>query len=479
VLWIEEGVHRIEAQVRDIRRGCVATGFLAVQCGVTPMPVVLGERVLCDGAAGTLRVRDWLGTLTWVLPDGRRVRDAGELRIDMAGDYRLRIDFRAGCTDSMLIHIAAAPRPAVVIDGASEFCDGSSTMLRAQGTHVRAQWHCPDGVYEGDTLRTAVPGWHVLHVWNEAGCAARDSIFLRKLAPPLVTVDGLHELSVGDSLLVTASGNILHCVWRAADGTLLGSERSVMLHDTGRYTMEAMSFEGCVTVVEFRVPPRKGALTVVAVPDMRVDPGQQIRVPILLRGRSGVPPGNMTEGAMKLRFKRAVLVPVSPTPPGEIDGDERVIFLRGRMSDESDTVAILDLVATLGAVRSTPLHIEEFAWDDAAIGVQVLDGSVTLNVCEEGGERMFDAMRRLRLLPNHPNPFGSGTVFEFELFERCRARLEVLDGGGRLVAVAFDAEAEPGHYSVPFRGNEIPSAVYVLRLSSGESVLQRLIHLTK
>lgn len=479
VRWIVEGVHRIEAQVRDSRRGCAVTATLSVQCGVTPMPVVLGERVLCDGAVGTLRVRDWLGTLTWVLPDGRRIRDAGELSIDMAGDYWLRIDFRAGCTDSMLIHIAAAPRPVVAIDGATDFCDGTWTMLRAQGMHVRAQWHSPDGVYEGDTLRTAVPGWHVLHVWNEAGCAARDSVFLRKLALPLVTVDGLRELSVGDSLLVTAAGNFQHCAWRAADGTLLGRERSVMLHDTGQYTIEAMSLEGCVTVVEFRVPPRKGALTVVAVPDMRVDPGQHIRVPILLRGRSGVPAGNVIEGAMKLRFKSAVLVPVSPTPPGEIDGDERVIFLRGRMSDESDTVAILDLVATLGAVRSTPLHIEEFAWDDAAIGVQMVDGSVTLNVCEEGGERLFDAVRRLRLLPNHPNPFGSGTVFEFELFERCRARLEVLDGGGRLVAVAFDADADPGHYSVPFRRNDLPSAVYVLRLSSGESVLQRLIHLTK
>ena len=79
---------------------------------------------------------------------------------------------------------------------------------------------------------------------------------------------------------------------------------------------------------------------------------------------------------------------------------------------------------------------------------------------------------RLRLLPNFPNPFNPQTTLSFELPSAGRARLEVFDLRGKLVARLSDEVMLVGRHEVLWggrdqRGGSVASGVYFSRLSFG------------
>jgi hypothetical protein len=80
------------------------------------------------------------------------------------------------------------------------------------------------------------------------------------------------------------------------------------------------------------------------------------------------------------------------------------------------------------------------------------------------------------LAQNYPNPFNPSTTIEFRLPSRGDVRLAVYDPLGREVAVLAEGTYEAGPHACPFTGTELPSAVYLYRLSwNGRSVVRRMM----
>ena len=85
-----------------------------------------------------------------------------------------------------------------------------------------------------------------------------------------------------------------------------------------------------------------------------------------------------------------------------------------------------------------------------------------------------------RLEVNSPNPFALATQIPFTLALAGRARLEVYDVSGRLVAVLSDETLPAGPHSVSWTGRDqsgarVPPGVYLLRLeASGLSLTRRV-----
>ncbi len=74
-----------------------------------------------------------------------------------------------------------------------------------------------------------------------------------------------------------------------------------------------------------------------------------------------------------------------------------------------------------------------------------------------------------------PNPFSTRTTLAFALPEARDVRLTVFDALGREVAVVLAERKEAGHHTVSFDGADLPSGVYVVRLTAGDTVqTQRL-----
>ena len=101
---------------------------------------------------------------------------------------------------------------------------------------------------------------------------------------------------------------------------------------------------------------------------------------------------------------------------------------------------------------------------------------------------------KVRVLPktfvleqNYPNPFNPETRIAFYVpatAGKTRVTLKVYDVMGRLVAVLFDAEIEPGRYQVTWNGKDtygrdLPSGTYIYKLQAGTVVLSKKMTLVR
>ena len=99
---------------------------------------------------------------------------------------------------------------------------------------------------------------------------------------------------------------------------------------------------------------------------------------------------------------------------------------------------------------------------------------------------------KFELLQNYPNPFNPSTVIEYSLPQEVKGEkskvkklgetivtLKVYDVLGREVATLVNEEQVPGYYSVKFDGSNLPSGMYIYKLTCGKYVFQRKLLLLK
>ncbi|MDD5087234.1 MAG: S8 family serine peptidase [bacterium] len=70
------------------------------------------------------------------------------------------------------------------------------------------------------------------------------------------------------------------------------------------------------------------------------------------------------------------------------------------------------------------------------------------------------------LLGNYPNPFNASTRIAFDVAASGRVTLDVFDVLGRRVAQLINAPMAAGTHEISFRGDPLPSGVYVIRLQA-------------
>jgi hypothetical protein len=73
----------------------------------------------------------------------------------------------------------------------------------------------------------------------------------------------------------------------------------------------------------------------------------------------------------------------------------------------------------------------------------------------------------LSMVSAYPNPFNPSTTIRYQLSGRSQVSLRVYDTTGRVAAVLVDGWREAGAHEVTFDGSNLPSGVYVFRLSAG------------
>ncbi|HWP81486.1 MAG TPA: T9SS type A sorting domain-containing protein, partial [Bacteroidota bacterium] len=87
------------------------------------------------------------------------------------------------------------------------------------------------------------------------------------------------------------------------------------------------------------------------------------------------------------------------------------------------------------------------------------------------------APKAFTLHPNYPNPFNPSTSIEFTIPEDGFATLKVFNLLGQEVATLFEGEAVAGQiYQRTFDASQLPTGVYVSRLTSGgRSLIQKML----
>lgn len=80
---------------------------------------------------------------------------------------------------------------------------------------------------------------------------------------------------------------------------------------------------------------------------------------------------------------------------------------------------------------------------------------------------------------NYPNPFNSSTILRYRLPEKGVVTLKIYDMIGREVATLFEGAGGPGEQAVLFDAGDLPSGIYIARMTAGKQTQIRKIVLMK
>ena len=80
---------------------------------------------------------------------------------------------------------------------------------------------------------------------------------------------------------------------------------------------------------------------------------------------------------------------------------------------------------------------------------------------------------------NYPNPFNAQTEIQFDMFKTANASLVVYNLLGREVSILVNGSLAAGLHRTPFYGQNLPSGVYVYRLSVGDQSISKRMMLLK
>jgi len=80
------------------------------------------------------------------------------------------------------------------------------------------------------------------------------------------------------------------------------------------------------------------------------------------------------------------------------------------------------------------------------------------------------------LAQNYPNPFNSSTTIDFGLPKSSKVRIEIFNLLGQRIATLIDELKPAGFYSIIFRTERLPSAVYIYKIQAGPfSAVKKMI----
>ena len=82
-------------------------------------------------------------------------------------------------------------------------------------------------------------------------------------------------------------------------------------------------------------------------------------------------------------------------------------------------------------------------------------------------------------LANYPNPFNPETKIDYTIPKASRVKVEVFDILGRRVNTLVDKKQNAGRYQVMFNANNIPSGIYIYRLTTEQSSMTKKMVLLK
>ncbi|MFA6233097.1 MAG: T9SS type A sorting domain-containing protein, partial [Bacteroidota bacterium] len=470
VRWSEVGTGIVTVSLDNGR--CRSFDTLLVTVGDTLTPSVTGGGPLafCPGGEVALNAGAGYTTYTWSTPDGPISGQIIYAR--RPGIYTVHVTADGGCEGSSVplqVEVFAPPQPEIL--GPDGICPGDTALLEASPGYLSYRWS--DGT-TGRYCRVNNPTTRAVTVTDSNGCEGTSVMHQVSLysppAPPIISRIG----GVLQSTLATAYQ------WYRNDTLLTGeTARECLITVPGNYAVAISNTEGCTAISDLLPVVCVTGSTVIALPHLMVNPGDTVVLDLALVEDLCMEELGIHDFEAVIRYNKTLLVPIDATPIGRIDGNDRVIEFNSSLDALRKQSSDLRFLATLGARDSIPLILEDFQWLDAQVAVTLINGSLRMRICREGGDRLFDSENQVRLKQNWPNPFNATTVIEFETIEAGPTQVYVLNTLGQRVRTLFKSHEEAGRFLVSFDASELPSGNYTCVLQTPTVILHRVMLLIK
>ncbi len=454
VIWTTPGSNRVMIEVRDTISGCRGNAALPVTVGegITPAIRALDDTLFCEGEDVVLETDPGYRQYYW--STGEQTR---QIVVTRSGNYQVRVwdSICSGWSRPMQVTVLPAPAPAIVPPGPLWICAGDSLRLEASDGYVAYRWTRNGETLAGTDrfLTVRDSGSYQVEVIDGQGCEG-------SAVPVMVSVHPLPlaEIDV-DGMVLTASDG-MSWQWWLDDSLLTGAvTRSINAPRSGRYRVVITDAQGCIAESDPVDVTASGASCTLELPDLLVRPGDRFSIPILLAEEEGLSRAGADSVRFTLLFDQTVLQPESMS---FVDSMRlRKVHFLARRVEAGQVLARVDVLALWGAADETPLTLSEVRWTGGSVDVIQHAGRVRLELCQEGGTRLYQAEGRTQFLGSRPNPFNASTIIEYEVGEAGAMELSVYDALGRRAAVLASGEKQPGIYQAIFSASELQSGSYV------------------
>lgn len=240
--------------VTDIN-GCTATTSQNVVVGTSPVPVITGGTVFCQGGSLTIGVASFT-SYSW-----SNAATTQTITVNSASTYTVTVSNASGCTGTASQVITMSTNPTPTITGNTTFCAGGSTTLDG-GSFTQYNWSNGANT-ELTNIFTA--NIYYLTVTNINGCTGTTSAIVTTIPGPVpaITPNGPTSFCGGGSVALNA-GAFASYHWSNFQTT-----QSVVATTSGTYTVTVYNTAGCTGTTSIVV-------TVIANPTPTISPAGNI-----------------------------------------------------------------------------------------------------------------------------------------------------------------------------------------------------------
>ncbi|MBS1913708.1 MAG: SBBP repeat-containing protein [Bacteroidetes bacterium] len=490
VKWSSPGDDTLEVTVTSASTGCVGTFRYVVNVGTSLKPQVTANGTLpfCFGDSIVITAPNGYKTYDWYLmPDSTNsIGSQQTFTVKAPGLYRVTVSDAGGCKGSGDLDVTQKAQIIPVISPSTNvgICPGDSALLTAPAGYAKYKWSTGESTR---AIYVKAAGNYNVTVFDADGCSGTSAdVTVTGYAAPIKPV----VVQVGDQMTAVVDSvngpKVTGYSW-SLDGNVIPGAVTPQIQAVvvGMYSVTVVTANGCKATSD-PVKPVLATATEIEVPQLTAAPGERVLVPLTLKSSTNLDKNNVENFQAKLRFHKTLLIPVpSSSTTSTIVGDDRVVTVTGARKAGMATgdLITLEFTAALGDVMQTPLTLETFRWLDTTNGpvpVMVTSGIFTLtNVCENGGERLLSVSGATKLNAARPNPTSGMTDIEYEVVERGRTSLVLVDMYGNTVKTLVDGSIDAGSYKVQFDARELPSGSYFCVLQTPTQRLSRLMQVVR
>ena len=195
--------------------GCDSTVNLTLTVNPLPIATISGDTSFCEGGSSTLFAS---GGIYYLWNDGETTQINV---VSTAGTHTVVVTDENGCSDSAFVSITVKPRPIISITGDTVFCEGSSSVLTAQGG-VGYVWNNES---DESSMSVSNSGEYTVTGTGENGC--------ENTASATVIVNPTYNISTNAEICQGESYNFYEQTLTAG----------------GAYMYQSQTLEGCDSII--------------------------------------------------------------------------------------------------------------------------------------------------------------------------------------------------------------------------------------
>ena len=228
----------------------------------------------------------------------------------------------------------------------------------------------------------------------------------------------------------------------------------------------------------------------VYIPDLNATPDQKnYQIPVLGKFKKVTDSLSNMNISFKLKFNRSLFLPKEITN-GEIvsntiDGRNRIldlIFADFNVSPTDSIIGFIDGTTLLGDSKSTDFEISELDIVERNLvsSIESENGSLTIEICEEGGDRLLDHQLNPFSINVSPNPVNEVLNININTLEKGYHVFILSDlNGTEIFKESWLADNSGSNKYLKFNSNKLSSGIYFIKVISPNDVQFSKINVIK